>query len=165
MRLEQDGLISHRGRELVVRERSQEEILDIYETRIVLEATVARVAATRRSSLDVVRMRSVAQGLCEMRSPSPIEMAEANRSFHRTVWRAGHNESLIDLLSRLDLHLSRYPATTLASGSRWNEANQEHLDLVEAIESQNADEAGRIAAAHFTKARDLRLKLWALNSA
>lgn len=164
MRLEQDGLVNRQGREFVVRERSQEEILDIYATRIVLEATVARVAAARRTTLDIAQMRSVAQHLREMVSPTPAEMAAANRRFHRTVWRAGHNESLTDLLSRLDMHLARYPATTLAIGGRWDEANQQHLDMVAAIEARNEDQAARLAADHFTQARDLRLQLWAQNT-
>src|ERR1700754_1808293 len=41
-RLEQDGLALRTDRGLVVRERSPEEILDIYDTRIVLEAMAAR---------------------------------------------------------------------------------------------------------------------------
>ena len=51
-RLEQDGLVHQGARGLVVRERSPEEILDIYETRIVLEATAARLAAERHTALD-----------------------------------------------------------------------------------------------------------------
>jgi DNA-binding GntR family transcriptional regulator len=88
-------------------------------------------------------------------------MATGNRQFHRSVWRAGHNESLIDLLSRLDLHLSRYPATTLAVPGRWHEANLEHVAIVDAIEAQDPTRAGDLATAHFTRARDLRLQLWA----
>src|SRR5690606_26282547 len=42
LRLEQDGLIVRTERGPVVRSRSPEEILDIYEVRIALEATAAR---------------------------------------------------------------------------------------------------------------------------
>jgi DNA-binding GntR family transcriptional regulator len=161
MRLEQDGLVMRQGRELVVRERSPEEILDIYETRIVLEGTVARVAASRRTALDIVQLRRAERVLDEVSPRDPIAMASANRQFHRTLWRAGHNESLVDLLARLDLHLSRYPATTLSVDGRWEEAKAEHVAIIDAIEAQDAALAGDLASAHFTKARDLRLELWA----
>jgi DNA-binding GntR family transcriptional regulator len=161
MRLEQDGLVMRRGRELVVRERSQEEILDIYETRIILEANVARVASARRTPLDVVQLRRTAESLSEIDPTDPIAMATGNRQFHQRLWRAGHNESLIDLATRLDLHLSRYPATTLSVPGRWEEANLEHLAIVDAVDHQDANLAGELAAAHFTKARNLRLELWA----
>ena len=62
-RLEQDGLVLRTDKGLVVRERSPEEILDIYETRVVLEATAARVAAIRRSRFDVMTLRRLADSL------------------------------------------------------------------------------------------------------
>lgn len=160
-RLEQDGLVIRLGREIVVRERSQEEILDIYETRIVLEATVARVASSRRTALDIVHLRRTAESLFDVDSSDATAMAMANRQFHRTLWVAGHNESLVDLLSRLDLHLARYPATTLSVPGRWDEANREHIAIVDAIEQRNVSLASDLAASHFTRARDLRLALWA----
>src|SRR4051812_47520882 len=46
-RLEQDGLVTRSGRAVAVTVRTPEEILDIYETRIALEATAARMAAVR----------------------------------------------------------------------------------------------------------------------
>jgi DNA-binding GntR family transcriptional regulator len=160
-RLEQDGLVLRTDRGLVVRERSPEEILDIYETRIVLEATAARVAATRRSAIDLITLRRIADGLERLDTPDENAMASANRDFHRALWRATHNDSLIDLLTRLDLHLARYPATTLSQPGRWAEANAEHRAILDAIEAQDLALAAELASGHFAKARDLRLELWA----
>jgi DNA-binding GntR family transcriptional regulator len=163
-RLEQDGLVVRSDRGLVVRQRSPEEILDIYETRIVLEATAARVAAVRRSPLDVMTMKRVADRLDLIDTSDELAMAAGNREFHRTVWRASHNESLTDLLGRLDLHLARYPSTTLSLPGRWAEGNQEHRAILQAIDEQDLALAHELAAAHFTKARELRLALWANDS-
>ncbi len=160
-RLQQDGLVVRSDRGLVVRERSPEEILDIYETRIGLEAMASRVAASRRSYLDVMTMRRIADRLDQVDTSHEVAMAAGNREFHRSVWRASHNESLTDLLRRLDLHLARYPSTTLSQPGRWEEGNKEHRAIVEAIDSQDAALAHDLTAAHFTKARDLRLALWA----
>ncbi|MEV6861501.1 GntR family transcriptional regulator [Streptosporangium subroseum] len=163
-RLEQDGLVLRTDRGLVVRERSPEEILDLYETRIVLEAAAARVAAARRSPIDVITMRRVADRLERLDTEDGIEMAAAKRDLHRALWRATHNESLIDLLTRIDLHLGRHPATTLSQPGRWHEANGEHRAIIDAIDAQDLDLAEKLATKHFTKARDLRLALWAADA-
>lgn len=160
-RLEQDGLVVRGDRGLMVRARSPEEILDIYETRIVLEGMAARVAALRRSPMDLIAMRRAAEQMEEVDTSDEVAMAEANREFHRAIWRACRNESLSDLLSRLNLHLSRYPATTLTQPGRWEAAIREHREIIEAIAAQDANQADHLTTAHFTAARDLRLDLWA----
>jgi DNA-binding GntR family transcriptional regulator len=158
-RLEQDGLIDSSDRGLVVRKRSPEEILDIYETRTVLEAMAARVAAERRTEHDIRLMRLLWQKYADVSGPR--EMLDANHQFHRAVWKASHNESLLDLLERVDLHLARYPGTTLSAPGRWKTAQHQHEQLVDAIEKRDGDAAHRIAWTHFTDARDIRLELFA----
>lgn len=161
-RLEQDGLVQRTDRGLMVRERSPEEILDIYETRIALEALVGQVAAERRTQYDVRTLRRLLdQG---EDAEDPDSRMENNRDFHQAMWRASHNESLIDLLARLNLHLARYPATTLSYPGRWAQARGEHAALVDAIEKRNGALAHEISLVHFTEARDIRLELWDLDA-
>jgi DNA-binding GntR family transcriptional regulator len=165
LRLEQDGLVRRSDRGLTVRERSPEEILDIYEARTVLEATVGRVAAERRTDHDVRLLRaSVQRGRRVVKDDLP-GMVEANQQFHRMLWRACHNESLIDLLERVSLHLARFPETTLAAPGRWRTACREHEQLVDAVEGRRGQDAHDIAMAHFMAARDIRLALFAEETA
>ena len=158
-RLEQDGLLKRTSRGMVLRERSPEEILDIYETRIVLEATVGRVAAQRRSDFDVHTLHRIIERAREV-GPDDERKVEVNRQFHLAMWRASHNESLLDLLERLNLHLARYPATTLSYPGRWEEAKREHGAIVDAVEARDEARAYELALDHFTRARDIRLGLW-----
>jgi DNA-binding GntR family transcriptional regulator len=160
-RLEQDGLIERGDRGLVVRERSPQEILDIYETRIALEATAGRMAAERRTDHDLRLLRRLHERSNEISDNNIAAIVEANRQFHRTVWYASHNDSLLDLLERLDLHLARYPETTLAAPGRWQNACHQHELLVDAIEKRDSDGAYKIALEHFVDARDIRLTLFA----
>ena len=159
-RLEQDGLIGRGDRGLVVRESSPEEILDIYETRIVLEATAARFAAERRNQNDLLMLRRMLPRMTKLADADPTAKAAMNAEFHGLVWRASHNGSLIDLLGRLSMHLGRYPATTLAFPGRWESGNREHQELVDAIDARDGELAAQIASKHFTAARDIRLNLW-----
>lgn len=159
-RLEQDGLVSRTDRGLVVRERTPEEILDIYEVRIALETVAAQMAAERATALDKVRLERLCV-LAEEADPTDgVALAARNRDFHQGIVRASHNESLIDVLHRLDMHLLRYPATTLTYPGRWEEALVEHRNLVEAIANRDVETAASLARHHFTTARDVRLLLW-----
>lgn len=160
-RLEQDGLIDRSDRGLAVRTRSPEEILDIYETRIVLEATAGRVAAERRSEHDIRILRRLLKRCDDVPETDSEGMANANQQFHRAIWCASHNESLLDLLERLNLHLARYPGTTLAAPGRWKVARRQHKQLVDTIEKRDGDGAHEIALRHFVDARDIRLELFA----
>ena len=160
-RLEQDGLIQRSDRGLVIRERSPQEILDIYETRIALEATAGRMAAERRTDHDVLLLRRLIERGKKIADDEVAAIVEANRQFHRAVWQASHNESLLDLLERLNLHLARYPETTLSAPGRWREACHQHEILVDAIQKRDSDGAYKIALEHFVDARDIRLALFA----
>jgi DNA-binding GntR family transcriptional regulator len=160
-RLEQDGLVLRTDRGVVVRKRSPEEILDIYEIRVALEAMVARNAAARRNALDILQLKGNLETLLALNPEDAAAMAAASSVFHRTVRRASHNEPLIEIVDRLNTHISaRYP-TTLSQPGRWGEANEEHRVIFESIERQDGDRAASEAAAHFTTARDLRLAMWA----
>lgn len=158
-RLEQDGLVERNDRGIVVRRRSAEEILDIYEIRIVLEATAARVAAERRTDYDVRILRRLIERSRPVTADDDSKV-DLNRQVHHAVWHASHNESLLDLLGRLDTHLARYPATTLSYPARWEEAKSEHIAMIDAIEARDATAAHDVTLAHFRKARDIRLRLW-----
>jgi DNA-binding GntR family transcriptional regulator len=159
-RLEQDGLVRRVERGMVVRERSPEEILDIYEARIVLESSAARAAAQRHTPFDRLRLDKLLRACEEADRADESSLVRRNRDFHRGVWEASHNETLRDLLDRLNLHLLRYPATTLTHEGRWEEALAQHAALVEAIAARDEEEAARVAAEHFTAARDIRLAQW-----
>lgn len=157
-RLAQDGLIVRGERGYYVRERSPEEIFDIYEARMILEPAIARSAAQRRNAVDLLRMEKWVTG--DVDPEDDQAMVRVNRALHEAIWKASHNDALIDLVSRINLHLNRYPATTLAYPGRWAEAVAEHRLIVEAIAAGDGELAAERAAAHFLAARDIRLSMW-----
>lgn len=159
-RLEIEAIVERIARGVRVRASSPEEILDIYEVRITLESSAAKAAATRATELDRVRLRA-AQDAMVATGDSPVERAHANRVFHETVWEASHSPTLVDLLHRLNVHLIRYPSTTLAHGDRWETVLREHEELLDAIERGDAEAAHRIAERHMAGAREVRLRMYA----
>jgi DNA-binding GntR family transcriptional regulator len=160
-RLEQDGLVEKGERGCVVRERSPEEIFDIYEVRVILESLAARTAAERRRRVDVIRIEhALAAWESGGEAAEPHERARLNQDLHRAIWQASRSEPLMDLLSRLSLHLTRYPATTLMAPGRWESALTEHRALLDAIRDRDADRAAEVASGHFKTALEIRLALF-----
>lgn len=87
--------------------------------------------------------------------------ASVNRQFHEAIWAASHSPTLIDLLHRLNVHLVRYPTTTLEGDDRWDAVLTEHEELLAAIEARDALRAREIAEAHMGAAREVRMQMYA----
>lgn len=162
-RLEQDGLVERRGKVLTVRSHTAEEIVDIYESRIVLEQAAAAKAALKRTTLDLVMLRSRFEEMRTLAPETGAVLAEANRSFHTAIWTATHSPSLIRLLEGLDQQVRRYPLTTLTYPGRWVTVLTDYESLIQAIESEDAASSGVIAAEHMSEALTIRLKMYATN--
>jgi DNA-binding GntR family transcriptional regulator len=159
-RLEIEQLVERAARGVRVRDSSPEEILDIYEVRITLEAAAAKQAALRASELDHARLRA-AQDAMRRAGDDPAKRASSNRAFHEAIWQASHSPTLDDLLRRLNVHLIRYPTTTLTWGERWDEVLAEHEELLDAIASRDAARAHDVAERHMAGAREVRLRMYA----
>jgi DNA-binding GntR family transcriptional regulator len=158
LRLEQDGLVTRTPQGSFVRVRSPEEILDIYEARIALEGAVAAAAARKHTPFDLATLRDAHERFATGDSE---ELASTNRRFHHMLWQAGHNLTLIDLLSRIDSHMARYSETTLVYPGRFASAVSEHEQILAAIEAGDAEQAERLSRAHFNEAREVRLNMFA----
>ena len=159
-RLEQDGLVERGSRGLQVRHRSPAEILEIYEVRIVLEGTAARAAAERHTEVDRIRIQGHLSKLEAQENAEPEVLAAINREFHRSIWHASHNRTLVDMLERLSVHLFRYPFTTYQASGRGESSLVEHKALAEAILNRDGEQAARLASHHMTVARNIRLEMW-----
>jgi DNA-binding GntR family transcriptional regulator len=160
-RLEQDGLLERSPRGgLRVKVWTSEEMFDLYELRIVLEAEAARWAAERRTRLDLVRLRQANDEMQATGGASVESMRETNFVFHQALWHASHNKPLTDTLERLQRQIMRHPASTLKHPGRWEEVVAEHTRMIDAIEAGGGEEAARLAASHMTEARDLRLSYY-----
>lgn len=163
-RLSTDQLVERTSRGTQVRTATPEEILDIYDVRVILEGAAARSAAKRRTELDLVRLKSARDAMRALQGSDDRKRVDVNRAFHESIWIASHSPTLVDLLKRLSTHLHRYPSTTLTFDGRWAEVLQEHDSIVDAIEAQDSDRAAAIAQEHMSNARDVRLYMYAQNS-
>lgn len=159
-RLQHEGLLERGQRGLQVRRVDPEQILQVYDMRIMLEEEAARQAAAARTEMDLIRLDGLLERDRELNAPGDATRIATNLEFHAAIWASAHNPVLEDLLERLSTHLVHAPTSTLSVGSRWTESLDEHAALVESLRAGDADGAGLRAKEHMTTARKLRLAMF-----
>jgi DNA-binding GntR family transcriptional regulator len=153
--LAQDGLLERTRRGFVVRTRTAEEILDLFDARIALESTAAGLAAERRSELELLRLEE----LIERRRQATDEdaIAQADRQWHLALRLAAHNQTITSLLNQVATQLSIYrPAFTMRTGA--NSELDEHYRVTEAIRKQDREAARLAMIAHLEVGRQLSVR-------
>ncbi|WP_404287131.1 GntR family transcriptional regulator [Glutamicibacter arilaitensis] len=159
-RLLHEGLLERRARGLFVREIDPEQIMQVYDLRIMLEGQAAAEAALSRTEPDLVRLEALVQRDRALVDPDDSTRLLTNIEFHRALWRAAHNPVLEDLLERLATHQLHAPTSTLSVGSRWTESLDEHQRIVELISERRTDQAQEQIRAHMSTAKSMRLKMF-----
>ncbi|MGO2051312.1 hypothetical protein CIK76_02325 [Glutamicibacter sp. BW80] len=159
-RLLHEGLLERRARGLFVREIDPEQIMQVYDLRIMLEGQAAAEAARSRTDPDLVRLEALVERDRALVDPDDSTRLLTNIEFHRSLWRAAHNPVLEDLLERLATHQLHAPTSTLSVGSRWADSLDEHQRIVELISERRADQAQEQVRAHMSTAKSMRLKMF-----
>jgi len=158
-RLEHDRILVPSSRGLVVRGVDADEVIQIYNVRILLEGEAAAEAGTSRTEADLLRLESLLDRDRALDDPDDPTRAATNTEFHEAIWTATHNVVLQDLLRRLTVHLVRTPHSTLSADGRWEEALGEHAAILAAIRDRDGSTARELASAHMSRAREIRLDL------
>ncbi|WP_241489436.1 GntR family transcriptional regulator [Leucobacter celer] len=155
-----ERLLVRTSKGLRPRRVTPEEIIQVYDLRILLESEAAAQAAKNRHVTDVVALRGLLERDRALVHPEDAIRTSTNIEFHEVIWQAAHNAVLLDVLERLSLHAIHKPSSTLSIGGRWSDALDEHERILQAIDRQNAEEAAAVMAEHMRTARDLRLSLF-----
>jgi DNA-binding GntR family transcriptional regulator len=158
-RLEQDRLLIPGSRGMEVRATGPQEVIQVYDMRILLEAEAASEAARSRTVTDLIRLEGLLARDRSLDGPDDATRGRTNLEFHAAMWEATHNAVLIDLMQRLTIHLVAVPHSTLSVPGRWDQSLDEHARMIEAVRDQDEAAARDLAAAHMTTARQIRLEL------
>ncbi|WP_276909774.1 GntR family transcriptional regulator [Corynebacterium riegelii] len=158
-RLEDLGLAERVNRGLEVRGLDPEQVIQVYDMRILLEVEASGQAAQNRNLNDILTLEALLERDRSLEKPTDAELIQTNLEFHRAVWKASQNPVLIDLLERLMTHLVHAPTSTLSVDDRQNKALNEHAKLIEAISDRDTAAARDIANQHFSTAREIRMNL------
>jgi DNA-binding GntR family transcriptional regulator len=149
-RLSSEGLITmDTHRDSKVADMSAAEARELLEVRLSLEPSATELAAYRRTDADIAIIRAAAEKLLPVTRVWGEDAIIAHRDFHRAVYTASHNTTLIKLLDDLWDKSDRYRriGLELPSGDepRTIDLNQHHqiLELVTAGDGPGAAELAR----------------------
>lgn len=154
--LERDGLLTATQRGFTIRKRSDEEILEIFEVRAILDSSSAFAAATRRSPIDIARLTElVARGRSET---DPAGVRQSFNLFHDALRHAAHNETILTLVRMLDAQVKiSAPWKTQMGDETFSQSNDEHELVLEAIRDGDGELARTRMLAHLAHDRDTRI--------
>lgn len=155
VRLEHDGLIERVHRGYRVRTGSAEDVLDIYEARIALEAVAAETAATRRTELELARLVHVHDESVAAADPGAANAL--HRRWHEMMWAACHNGAIVSALTRLCSQLTIFDNAPLTDPGQLVTACEEHGRILDALRARDGAAAGEALRAHLTRTREVRL--------
>jgi len=155
--LERDGLLVSTTRGFVIHHRDDEEVLEIFEVRAVLESSAAAAAATRRTPLDLARLEELWTRAAQLTEPK--EVRAALNGFHDCLRRAAHNRTIAALLHTLEAQakLSAPWKIAPAADTTFEASHREHAAILDAVRSGDAEQARLRMLDHLAHDRDTRI--------
>ncbi|GGE13336.1 transcriptional regulator, GntR family [Gemmobacter megaterium] len=155
--LEADGLVVHLPRQgATIRSLDHAEVVELYEMRIVLEGTAARLAARAASDIELAELAALNTELGQ--APAGPQARELNRVFHRTLIEAARNRFLIKAMSALQKTLLILGPTTLSDPGRAQTAVGEHAAVLAALQARDGLAAEIAMRAHVEAALSARIR-------
>ncbi|MEO6983255.1 MAG: FadR/GntR family transcriptional regulator [Edaphobacter sp.] len=124
----------------------------MFEARIVLEASVAALAAERATDEHIAEL---AEEVAEMYAAltDPHEYLIHDVRFHRTIARASGNPILGALMETITANLYDYRSKTVINAQDLKESAEMHREIYRAIRSHNPTQARQTMERHLSLAR------------
>lgn len=145
--IEAEGLVTfypHRG--AVVSELSHEEVQEIYEIRIPLEATAIRLAVPHLEEDDLRRAEQILEAMD--RETDVARWSTLNREFHTSLYAPANRPRLMALINVLRTNVERYLRIYISLMRHRPNAQREHRRIVAACRRRDAAAAAKALESH-----------------
>lgn len=157
-RLEADGIVAHKPHVgAVVRSLGQQEIVELYEMRIVLETTAARMAAKHAADAEIRTLEDLNADMMLV-ADDAIAVATLNRKFHSCILQAARNQFLQSSYQALSHALILLGKTTLETEARVTRVTAQHTAIIKALSDGDGVKAEHAMRTHMETSLDHRLK-------
>jgi DNA-binding GntR family transcriptional regulator len=150
-RIEAEGLAVQEGRFFRVRRLLPDEVEEIFFLRQVLEVQGARAAVTLPQA-DIERMEDRVQALMQAGPGEGEEQRLVDDDFHVLLAGSTGNRTLVRMVSDLRLRTCMFDVHQVPE--RFLKGCEEHLAILGALRSGDADLAGQLMSAHIGVARN-----------
>ena len=147
-RLEHDGLVAiERYRGARVRMVSEEEAMEIFETRAVLEPYLVRQTVARATAADTDRLSALIREMKDaLDSGNPVAVGRGSRTVREEMWRISGHQTISQLLQMLNTKLIRFWYRSVMVPDRARSIVKELGSVVEAIAEGSEDRASAAMA-------------------
>ena len=130
-----------------VRERSEAELIELFEARSVVEAAIATWAATRRNTADLTALRrSVSRSRKAAQRSDESALTESSADFYQRMRAAARNHVLATLSADLQKRARFY--FSMVAGDLGRDWVELHAAVAEAVAAGDAEEAARLSRQH-----------------
>jgi DNA-binding GntR family transcriptional regulator len=133
---------------LYVADVNAPDLEQLSELRLTLEGLSARLAAQRATDDDIVVLQALRLEQASTPAEDSRRLFDLDHKFHQAIAQAAHNKYLADSLERLFGLSQRLWYLALPDLGFLPSSVEIHLQLVEAIERQDADRAEQIMRKH-----------------
>ena len=142
----------------VITELEPKQLIDLYAVREVLEGTAASLAAKKATQAEIRALFCIAA--TEVRKKNdPPKLVVINAKLHQMIYRAAHNQYLLQSLTTIVDTLGLLRNSTFVLPGSIELARREHLELIRSIRDGQAKRAEILARRHIRRALAMRLQL------
>jgi DNA-binding GntR family transcriptional regulator len=161
-KLQQEGFVEIQPRKGVfVRRKSLEEVLEMIVVWAALESMAARLVTENASKAELAALRKLGAKHSQDSARADIaEYSEANIKFHQRILELSQCSMLKSLADGLFQHMYAVRRRAMGEGDRANRSVVDHMSIIEALESRDADLAARMVREHTMKLHDHVRRTW-----
>ena len=161
-RLEQEGFVTIQARKgIFINKKELPETLELIKVWAALESMAARLACEEATDEEIGRLRGIATQFSQDRAKANLdEYSEANIQFHGTVMRISGCSKLQALGDDLFVHLEPIRRRAMRDSARTDRSVVDHMNIIEAVESRDADKAGQLVREHTFRLHDYIRSEW-----
>ena len=134
---------------------SIDDALHMIDVRLVNEKLCLRLAAKNITKAEIEHLRSINFAYTKAVANRAVgEVMSLDRTFHEVLAIASRNPVLIDVLRVLHARSQRFWAISLSSGGHMSEVQNEHEDVVDALEQGDVESAQKAISDHVLSFRN-----------
>jgi DNA-binding GntR family transcriptional regulator len=148
--LESEGFVrSVPRRGIYVVRKTKAEVIEMITAWAALESMAARLISETASDDEISGLRRMFTTFERGAVAAKLdEYSEVNIEFHQTIIRLSRNQVLIDLAENLFTHMRMIRRKTIGEKDRAARSIQDHINIIEAIESRDMERAGELVRDH-----------------
>jgi DNA-binding GntR family transcriptional regulator len=159
LELSRDGLVEPiRNKGFRVTEMSDHQLDEITQLRALIEIPTVAAVAKIVTPEQIAELRPLAERIRDCAEAGDIVgYLESDRQFHLGILAVSGNELLVETVGRLRMQTRLYGLPTLEREHRLSRSGEEHLEILEALSSNDPDRAEALMRRHIGHVR----RLWA----